>query len=72
MPKPMTYCPNCGAPTEFKIPPGDDRKRNICTATGEIFYDLRGHKDAITAIAWRDDSNVMASASEDGTGTGEG
>lgn len=39
MPKPMTFCPNCGAPTEYKIPAGDDRERNICTATGEIFYD---------------------------------
>lgn len=39
MPKPMNYCPNCGAPIEFKIPPGDDRKRNVCSATGEIFYD---------------------------------
>lgn len=39
MPKPMNFCPNCGAPTEFRIPEGDDRKRNICTATGEIFYD---------------------------------
>ncbi len=35
----MTYCPNCGAPIEFAVPEGDDRERNICTATGEIFYD---------------------------------
>lgn len=34
----MTYCPDCGAPIEFAVPEGDDRKRNICTATGEIFY----------------------------------
>ncbi|WP_245963207.1 NUDIX hydrolase [Salinisphaera japonica] len=39
MSRPMRFCPNCGAPTEFKIPDGDDRKRNVCTATGEIFYD---------------------------------
>ncbi|MDA3921053.1 MAG: NUDIX hydrolase [Salinisphaera sp.] len=39
MPKPMNFCPNCGAPVEFRVPDGDDRKRNICTATGEIFYD---------------------------------
>lgn len=38
MPKPMSFCPNCGAPTEFRIPEGDDRKRDICSATGEIFY----------------------------------
>lgn len=35
----MNFCPNCGAPTEFRIPEGDDRHRNICTASGEIFYD---------------------------------
>ncbi|WP_423823647.1 NUDIX hydrolase [Salinisphaera sp. SPP-AMP-43] len=35
----MNFCPNCGAPIEFAVPDGDDRKRNICSATGEIFYD---------------------------------
>lgn len=39
MPQPMSFCPNCGAPTEYRIPAGDDRERNICTASGEIFYD---------------------------------
>lgn len=39
MPRPMRFCPNCGAPTEFVVPEGDDRRRNVCTATGEIFYD---------------------------------
>ncbi len=34
----MSFCPNCGAPIEFRVPEGDDRKRNICSATGEIFY----------------------------------
>lgn len=38
MPKPMSFCPNCGAPIEYRIPPGDDRQRNVCSATGEIFY----------------------------------
>ncbi|WP_348761064.1 NUDIX hydrolase [uncultured Salinisphaera sp.] len=33
------FCPNCGAPVEYRIPEGDDRKRRVCTATGEIFYD---------------------------------
>ncbi|HLQ86401.1 MAG TPA: NUDIX hydrolase [Salinisphaeraceae bacterium] len=35
----MNYCPDCGALMEFAVPAGDDRKRNICTATGDIFYD---------------------------------
>lgn len=34
----MNYCPDCGAPMRFAIPAGDDRERNICTATGDIFY----------------------------------
>jgi len=34
----MSFCPNCGAPIEFRVPEGDDRKRNICSASGEIFY----------------------------------
>ena len=28
------------------------------------FYTLNGHKGAITAVAWRADSNVLATASE--------
>lgn len=39
MHKPMKFCPDCGAPTRFAVPEGDDRKRNICTANGDIFYD---------------------------------
>ena len=36
--------------------------------TGREFYDLRGHQAAITDVSWRLDSNVLASASEDGDG----
>ncbi|HKI20502.1 MAG TPA: hypothetical protein VKA15_21620, partial [Isosphaeraceae bacterium] len=36
-------------------------------ATGREFFDLRGHQACITDISWRLDSNVVASASEDGT-----
>lgn len=39
MQKPMNFCPDCGAPMRFAIPEGDDRKRNICSASGDIFYD---------------------------------
>ena len=35
----MNYCSHCGHTVRFAIPDGDDRKRNVCTATGEIFYD---------------------------------
>ena len=34
----MSFCPNCGAPIEYRIPSGEDRERNVCSATGEIFY----------------------------------
>jgi len=39
MQKAMSFCPDCGAPMRFAVPEGDDRKRNICTADGKIFYD---------------------------------
>ncbi|RMF88317.1 MAG: hypothetical protein D6741_19400 [Planctomycetota bacterium] len=35
--------------------------------TDREFYRLDGHKGAITDLAWRPDSNVLASCSEDGT-----
>ena len=35
--------------------------------TGQPYLDLTEHKGAINDIAWRDDSNVFASASDDGT-----
>ncbi|ROO33650.1 ADP-ribose pyrophosphatase [Salinisphaera orenii YIM 95161] len=39
MPKAMRFCPDCGAPVEYRIPTGDDRERAVCTATGDIFYE---------------------------------
>lgn len=35
----MSFCPDCGAPIEYRIPAGDDRERAVCTATGDIFYE---------------------------------
>ncbi|MEC8974001.1 MAG: hypothetical protein VYB66_09615, partial [Verrucomicrobiota bacterium] len=35
--------------------------------TGNLFYTLDGHRDDITRLSWRLDSNVIASASEDGS-----
>jgi hypothetical protein len=35
--------------------------------TGRQYLDLGEHKGAVNDIAWRDDSNVFASASDDGT-----
>ncbi|MES1937566.1 NUDIX hydrolase [Salinisphaera hydrothermalis C27AD] len=57
MPEPMNFCPNCGAPTEFRIPEGDDRRRNICTATGEIFYD--NPRNVVGTIVERDGRILM-------------
>ena len=34
----IKFCPSCGAPAEYKIPPGDDRKRYVCTRDGEVCY----------------------------------
>ncbi len=35
--------------------------------TDREFYNLDGHKTPVTAVSWRADSNVLASAGEDGT-----
>ena len=35
--------------------------------TGREYFALRGHTATITDVSWRDDSNVLASASEDTT-----
>ncbi|QEG38609.1 c-type cytochrome domain-containing protein [Roseimaritima ulvae] len=35
--------------------------------TGRNYLNLTDHKDAINALSWRDDSNVLATASDDGT-----
>src|SRR5690606_12548142 len=32
-----------------------------------LFLDLTDHKGAVNSLSWRDDSNVLASASDDGT-----
>lgn len=34
----IKFCPRCGAPTEYKIPAGDNRPRAVCTRDGEISY----------------------------------
>lgn len=53
----MNYCPNCGAPTVFRIPDGDNQARNICTATGEIFYE--NPRNVVGAIIERDDKILL-------------
>lgn len=57
MPKPMKFCPNCGAPIEYKIPPGDDRRRNVCSATGEIFYE--NPRNVVGCIVEHEDKILM-------------
>ena len=34
----MKYCSDCGAPVEFRIPPGDTLPRHVCPACGAIHY----------------------------------
>ncbi|WP_349257000.1 NUDIX hydrolase [Salinisphaera sp.] len=53
----MNFCPNCGAPIEFRVPEGDDRKRNICSATGEIFYD--NPRNVVGTLVERDGRMLM-------------
>lgn len=53
----MNYCPNCGAPTVFRIPDDDNRPRNICTASGEIFYE--NPRNVVGTIIERDDKILL-------------
>ncbi|WP_435215849.1 NUDIX hydrolase [Luminiphilus sp. nBUS_16] len=34
----MKFCPDCGAPTERRIPEDDDRERDICSGCNTIHY----------------------------------
>ena len=34
----VKFCPECGAPVEFRLPPDDNRPRHICTLCTTIHY----------------------------------
>lgn len=34
----MKFCSNCGAPVEFRVPPGDTLPRHVCSACGAVHY----------------------------------
>ena len=34
----MNFCTQCGAPLEFRVPPGDHLARHVCDACGTIHY----------------------------------
>ncbi|MDR2215917.1 MAG: NUDIX hydrolase [Nevskiaceae bacterium] len=36
---PNRFCPHCGAPTAYEIPPGDNRPRQVCPACQAIHYE---------------------------------
>ncbi|XHS78344.1 NUDIX hydrolase [Burkholderiaceae bacterium UC74_6] len=33
------FCPSCGSPCEYQVPPDDNRERATCTACAEIHYE---------------------------------
>ncbi len=39
LPRRIQHCRVCGAPTQYRIPPDDNRDRAICSACGEIHYE---------------------------------
>ncbi len=48
----MRYCPRCAGAIERRVPPGDDRPREVCAGCGEVFY--RNPKIVAGAIPeWR-------------------
>ena len=34
----MKFCPNCAAPLERRVPPGDSLRRDVCDACGIVHY----------------------------------
>jgi ADP-ribose pyrophosphatase YjhB (NUDIX family) len=34
----MRFCPSCGTEVERRVPPGDDRERDVCPACGTVHY----------------------------------
>jgi ADP-ribose pyrophosphatase YjhB (NUDIX family) len=39
LPRRIQHCRVCGAATQYRVPPDDNRERAICTACGEIHYE---------------------------------
>lgn len=35
----MKYCSNCGAPVQFRVPPGDTLPRHVCNACRTVHYE---------------------------------
>lgn len=35
----IKHCRVCGAPVDYRIPPGDNRERAVCSVCGEIHYE---------------------------------
>lgn len=35
----LQYCPACGGPVAYRVPPDDNRERATCTACGSIHYE---------------------------------
>jgi ADP-ribose pyrophosphatase YjhB (NUDIX family) len=35
----IRHCRACGAPTEYRVPPDDNRERAVCTACGLVHYE---------------------------------
>ena len=49
----MKFCSICGSPVELRLPPDDNRSRQVCTACGEVHY--QNPKLIVGAIpVWQD------------------
>lgn len=49
----MKFCPDCGNPTEMRIPAGDSRPRAVCTSCAAIHY-VNPKMVLGTIPAWQD------------------
>ena len=59
-PSPQTkepFCAKCGHSVEYRLPPGDERKRRICTVCETIFYE--NPKIVVGSVATQGDSILL-------------
>lgn len=53
----FSFCPQCAAPIDQRIPGGDDRERDVCSRCGTVFY--HNPRVVVGCIATRDDRILL-------------
>jgi ADP-ribose/FAD diphosphatase len=53
----MKFCSECGGTIEERVPPGDDRRRHVCTACAHVHY--KNPIVVVGCLVERDDSILL-------------